>query len=103
MPSPSTLRSQRPSFLALAIAACLVLAAGMLAWLTHATVAQAVLFPGVLVCGILLESAHTYSFYMLAALVDILLYAAVAYAVLRLLRFSAGRKVPSTINTGQTK
>lgn len=99
--SPHPLR--RPSLLALAIGAGLVLAAGLLAYVTHATPAQAVLFPGVLACGVALESAHTYSFYMLAALADVLLYAAIAYVVLRLLRFGRRRESPFPTTTSRTK
>ncbi len=64
----------------------------ILAAMTHATLPQALLFPGMLLLGTLVDSTGTYLFYALAALVDIVLYAALLYLLLRLQRSQQARQ-----------
>ncbi len=63
-----------------------------LAAMTHAKLPQALLFPGMLLLGTVVDTTDTYLFYALSAILDIVLYTAIIYICLHLRRSSQARR-----------
>lgn len=91
-PSLKKQLQQQDAAVAAGLSCVLVGIIAALAAMTHSRLPQALLFPGMLLLGTLVDSTSTYLFYALSALVDIVLYAAILYIILRLRRSFQARQ-----------